>query len=503
MNNRSLLRTSIVLLLSLVFIFGTVACSEEDNTESLMEKVASLQQEAEENAALIESLQSEAEEHREKIEALESELEKRDPNRYDFYITLGTMPTLYATMNAYAQKNPNTYMWFLRGNTISFEYSDATIRYFDTQSETSDNSIIDYTVIREQVKSILKKNPNATFHLYCDDSRVRLIPDIFIAAGVDFDDLQVTFLLDGTSSYANFSKLTDAAYVTHIAQWEQILQEYEEGRGDPSFESIYPQDGQATEMRMLAYYLSTYDNVEIWAQNPEYLTNRGEIVTASLQSEMNIVKKDPTAMYLALDEATRDAYQKAVLANALVDSDTLLTLEDAANYFDGMLKGRDKDVVIILGTDKQSLAENKFYMEATLAYYTPTRDPFNATKVRYKGVEYTVNASATEISVDGRDLEIGKLGAYLFFKAHPSYPAKQSLTEYFEEKGIVLLPHKAPVEVLLLMYDVKCGGYQSTSYLSTRQGQTEFFYEEPTTEAILLMKEMGFFDGASVFISGK
>ena len=35
-------------------------------------------------------------------------------HNYDFYITLGTMPTLYATLNAYQNQNPNTYMRFYR-----------------------------------------------------------------------------------------------------------------------------------------------------------------------------------------------------------------------------------------------------------------------------------------------------------------------------------------------------------------------------------------------------
>ena len=46
------------------------------------------------------------------------------------------MPTLYATLNAYENKNSNTYMWFYRGNTISKEYSAPFIQYFSTQSES-------------------------------------------------------------------------------------------------------------------------------------------------------------------------------------------------------------------------------------------------------------------------------------------------------------------------------------------------------------------------------
>ncbi len=503
MKKRNIFQTALLFLLSLTFLFGAASCSAKDETEDLKEKIAALQLQAAENAALIESLKAEAKENEAKIEDLEAELEKYDPNLYDFYITFGSMPTTYATLNAYAQKNPNTYMWFLRGNSISYENSDATIRYFETQSATNENSEVDYAVIREQVSSILKKNPDAKFHLYCDDIRVRLIPDIFVAAGVDFEDLDVTLLSDSTASYTNFSKLTDAVFTAQPKEWERILQEYEEGRGDPAFESPYPQDGQAKEMKDLSFFLSTYDNVELWIQNPEYLINRSTLLMASKTSDMHIVKKDPRDMYNALDEKTREAYQKAVLANALEGSDTLLTLEDAAEYFDTELSGRDKDVVLILGTNKLSLADNKFYIDATLAYYTPTRDPFNATKVHYKGKTYTVDESATTLTVDERELEIGKIGVYLFFKEYPNYPSQQNLLDYFEANDITVLPQGTPFETIFWMYDVKCGGYQSTAYLLTRKGQTEFFYEEPKSEALVRMKDVGFFDGATAFISGK
>ena len=77
---------------------------------------------------------------------------------YDFYLTLGTMPTLYATINAYNNKNPNTYMWFSRGNTISKEYSADFIHYFSTQSNTNAESGFDFFEIREKVREIIQKN---------------------------------------------------------------------------------------------------------------------------------------------------------------------------------------------------------------------------------------------------------------------------------------------------------------------------------------------------------
>ena len=98
--------------------------------------------------------------------ATELETEKnKQTDTYDFYLTLGTMPTLYATLNAYTNKNPNTYMWFLRGNTISKQYSADYIHYFNSQSTTNANSAFDYMEIRNKVREIYTNDNKAKFNL--------------------------------------------------------------------------------------------------------------------------------------------------------------------------------------------------------------------------------------------------------------------------------------------------------------------------------------------------
>lgn len=422
-----------------------------------------------------------------------------DEHTYDFYITLGTMPTLYATLNAYARRNPNTYMWFLRGNTISHEYSADFIHYFSTQSQTNASSEVNWALIRDKVKEIKAADPEARFHLYCDDLRVSFIPHIFVYAGVDFEDLRVTFLSDGTGTYNNFAAMTDSYYAGYADTWASILETYKNGRDDAEFVPPYQDNNQSMQdLQYLAFYVSTFDNVDFWVQSPEYLMNEHSAVDAA-RSSMHIVKKDPSAMYTALPEETRTAYQKVVLANALVDSDTLNTLEDAVSYFDAKLSGRDKEIVLILGTNKKTLDENKFYIDETLAFYTPTLSADDATKVTYKGQTYTVEAGASTVTVDGKELKIGELGVYLFFKGHPAHPADETLQGYFADHGIEILPHRTPVETLFWMYDVKVGGYQSTSFLSCFKGQTEFIYEMPTAEAIVQMMNVGFFEGCAIF----
>lgn len=216
---------------------------------------------------------------------------------------------------------------------------------------------------------------------------------------------------------------------------------------------------------------------------------------------MNIVKKDPKAMYNSLDDATRDAYQKVVLANALVDSDTLHTLDDAKAYFDNKLGNRDKDVVLILGNRNYGLEHNQNFVDQTLQFYTPTVDSADNTQVKFKGKTYTITAGDTTLVVDGKTYTIGEVSVYLFFKGHPSFPANNDLRAYFDSHNIEILPHRTPVETLFWMYNTKVGGYNSTSFLSCDQGQAEFFYGE-LTGAVKQMQDLGFYDGAVTFTEG-
>ena len=419
---------------------------------------------------------------------------------YDFYITLGTMPTLYATLNAYQNQNPNTYMWFFRGNTISKQYSADFIHYFSTQSSTNANSKINYLEIRKKVKEILIKNPASKFTLYCDDLRTQFILDIFVAAGVEFEDLKVVLLSDGTGTYSNYAAITEDGYVAQKEEWKNYLKNYINNRNNDTYTQFSSSfNTQATNLQLYCFYVSSFSNVMFWIQHPDYLINTVSNTINKERFNMNIIKKDPKAIYNSLDSETNLAFQKVVLANALVDSDTLTTLEDAVEYFDSKLKNRDKDVVLILGSSDNSLSEiQKSYLDQTLKFYTPTLDSEDNTKVKYKGIDYSITSGQSTVSIDGKDFTIGQIGVYLFFKGHPSYPANAQLKQYFNEKGIIILPHRTPVETLFWMYTVKCGGYTSTSFLSTSEGQTEFFYGE-VNGVVLTMKNLGFFNNAVTF----
>lgn len=486
-----ILKTTAIFALLFAMTLSAVSCSNpvfvSDN-----DRIAALEQSLKDTQDKVAQLEEQLKETETKV----------NNHQYDFYITLGTLPTLYATLNAYQNQNPNTYMWFLRGNTISYEYSADFIHYFPTQSKTNASSVIDHSVIRNKVSEILAEDPEAKFHLYCDDLRAHFILNIFVQAGVNFNDMQVTLLSDGTGTYANFEMLNSSLqldgidYNTAGELWNSRLDQMVNAVKNGTEGELYSDTENIAPFQYLAFYLTTLPNVEMWVQHPDYLVNADDTVMQA-KSSMKLVAKDPAKMYRDLDRTAFYEYQKAVLANALVGSTTLESLEDAVAYFNGTLDRSDKEVVLILGTNRQTLDENKSYIDQTVNFYTPTRK--NDTTVTYKGVDYSVEAGVDTLTVDGYTLTIGEIGAYLNFKGHPAYPVNEETQAYFAQFGIEILPHRTPVEVLFWMYDVKAGGYESTSFLSCNKGQTEFFFENVTNQALIQMKDAGFFDGAVVF----
>ena len=133
--SKKLLRSLLAVVFVFCFALSFAACSSGNNSDvtALQDKIAALETElaelktkAEETAELQDKIAAletelaelktkaeEADELQEKIAELEAKIAEMEANNtYDFYVTLGTMPTLYATLNAYDNKNPNTYMWF-------------------------------------------------------------------------------------------------------------------------------------------------------------------------------------------------------------------------------------------------------------------------------------------------------------------------------------------------------------------------------------------------------
>ena len=241
--------------------------------------------------------------------------------------------------------------------------------------------------------------------------RTQFILEIFVAAGVEFEDLKVVLLSDGTGTYSNYVAITEDGYVAQKTEWTNYLNNYINNRDNDKYTQFSSSfNTQAMELQLYCFYVSSFSNVMFWIQHPDYLINTVSNTINTERFNMNIVKKDPKAIYNSLDSETNLAFQKVVLANALVDSNTLTTLEDAVEYFDSNLKDRVKDVVLILGSSDNTLSENQqSYLSQTLEFYTPTIDSGDSTKVKYKGNTYTITTGQQQFLLMVKILQLERL----------------------------------------------------------------------------------------------
>lgn len=105
----------------------------------------------------------------------------------------------------------------------------------------------------------------------------------------------------------------------------------------------------------------------------------------------------------------------------------------------------------------------------------------NATNKYYSFDEYI------DIVYDtyGSDYEI-------FYKGHPNYPSSVARKEMFDDKNIIELRNTIPVEIMMYIYPhVYVGGYRGSSFLSSMQDQTLFFFGTQTfIEGQATLKDM-------------
>ena len=346
-----------------------------------------------------------------------------DSPDYYFYVTFGTMPTLYAGIHLLSHDKPS-YVFYSRSRTFDPAEFPGRAEVTIAADRTADATQAEMEgMAREMKRRILEINsadPTAVFGLYVDDLRCRIGYDWFVAQGIDSARVKVSMLSDGTGTYNNFyNYFGDAA--TAEQNWDTYAAEvealdwnhggrYPETRSLPEFESYtWP------------YYLSTRPDYRLVVQDGSLLESSCPFITEKL-GEMEIESIQPYEMLSALPESARKRFYDM----AGFDYDEFAALFDAS----------PKKNLVIIGTShgsEESARQQRDYVARIVEQYG-----------------------------EGHDI---------FFKPHPG--------DEIEFPGLTLLPGQMPFEIfvwaLIDRVDM-IGGYPSTVFLTVPLDKVRFIF---------------------------
>ena len=130
-----------------------------------------------------------------------------DAPDYYFYISVGTMPTLYSGLHLLSHDKPS-YVSYERASTFdAAEFPDRAFVYpvADPTGHASNEELRAMSeAMKRRILEINAEDPTAVFGLWVDDLRCRLGYDWFVAQGIDSARVKVSMLSDGTGTYNNF-----------------------------------------------------------------------------------------------------------------------------------------------------------------------------------------------------------------------------------------------------------------------------------------------------------
>ena len=340
------------------------------------------------------------------------------PDHY-FYVTFGTMPTLYAGLHMLSHDKPS-YVFYERTAT------------FDAGKLPSHVTVCPYMGANDQqpqmrewmknkIREIDRENPQAIFGLYVDDLRCRLGYDWFVAQGIDSSRVKVTMLSDGTGTYNNFYNYFNVPgtgeqnWKTYASQVEALDWSYPRGYATRSIGEF--------ESWEWPYYLSTRPGYRLLLQDASLFETQDPYVQEQMPA-MYLWSRTPYEMLADLTEEER----KKFFEMASFDRDA----------FDAGFDASSKKNLVIIGTNGDG--------DNQRAYVQRLYDEY---KDRYD----------------------------LFFKPHPSDVTSADYETAFP--GLTLLPGQMPFEIFVWSLIDKIdmiGGYPSTVYLTVPVEKVTFLF---------------------------
>lgn len=347
---------------------------------------------------------------------------------YCFYITFGTIPTLYAGLDLLSHDKPS-YVFYERSKTFAADQFPAnatvTVAEDPTGNATGAEQKRMRTEMKRRILEINASDPTAVFGLYVDDLRCRIGYDWFVAQGIDSARVKVSMLSDGTATYDNFADYfgnpdrAEHNWNTYAAQVERL---------DWDHAGRYPVTRSIAEFESWTwpFYLSTRPDYRLILQDKGLLEAPGEFMERKL-ARMHLESVKPYELLSALPQPRQQRFYR-------------MTGFDY-DHFASLFEASPEKNLVIIGTSHRS-SESE---QAQRRYVKKIVD-------RYRG-RYDI-----------------------FFKPHP---ADKSSADYEKRFGLTLLPGQMPFEIfvwsLLDRIDM-IGGYPSTVFLTVPVDKVGFIF---------------------------
>lgn len=340
------------------------------------------------------------------------------PTHY-FYITMGTMPTLYAGLMMLSRPVPS-YVFYERTNTFDATQfpSYVTISpYMGANDQQADMR----TYMKKKILEINREDPTAVFGLVVDDLRARIGYDWFVAQGIDSSRVKVTLVSDGTATYNKFYEFFGNA-ASAQSQWDKLATTID--GLDWNHSGLYPVSRSIPEFESYGwvYNLITRPNYRLLLQYDNLFETDSQFIKDKIPA-MDMLSIPPYDMLTELTEAQRTQFTNM----AMFDKDKFKAMFDASA----------KPNLVIIGTNGDASQES--YVRKIYDQYGATYD--------------------------------------IFFKPHPSDATSAGYETTFP--GLTLLPGQMPFEIFVwtLMPQIDMiGGFQSTVFLTVPVDKVKFIF---------------------------
>ncbi|MGL5787543.1 MAG: BACON domain-containing protein [Bacteroidales bacterium] len=359
-------------------------------------------------------------------------------DEYRFYVTFGTIPTLYSGLHLLSHDGPS-FFGYERTGTFDPSFFPSHVSYIPG-SDNPEDLLVMGEVMKKEILKINNRDKEAKFVLYVDDLRCRLGYDWFVAQGIDSSRVEVNMWSDGTATYNNFYNFFGSNSNAE-SSWNRIATEVEALNWNTSVQTRgVPAEFNSSEW---PYYMSTLPNYRLLLHDKNLLETESSFIQSKV-AEMNAVSVSPEEMLKALSPGNQQRFFK--MCNF-----------DKAHYSE-MFDVSAKPNLVIIGTNGN--AEQQNYVKRVYDQYAGTHD--------------------------------------IFYKPHPADATCAEYETLFP--GLKLLPGRMPFEVFVwsLMDQIEVlGGFESTVFLTVPVNKVKFILgKSNASELIKPLNKM--FENASV-----